>query len=417
MLDAKHLHRFDSPTDQGIDALILDQREGCPLDQPFHTDASIFERDVERIGLRQWLFVDHVSRIPEPGDYLTFEAFGESIIVLRTEQGEINAFFNVCRHRGSRICLEEHGRVSKLTCPYHAWSWNLEGQLTKARLMAEDFDGTKHGLHRCHVELVEGLVFVNLSEEAPPSFSAAGAAYREFLQPHGLADAQVAHVEDYPTQANWKLVLENFLECYHCPGAHPEFSAGNSQVWLWGYATESKLRDFDEFQSQWMQRCESLGHKTGSDAERSHTRSVLNYGIGRQGIQPGYDTMSEGGRPVAPLMGEFTEYDGGETVGMISPFFAISACNDYAVAIRFLPRDAHNTDVRLTWLVRGDAVEGEDYDPDAVKWMWHVTLEQDTKLAEDNMRGVVSRRYQPGRYSTVESDTNNFVRWYLAQIG
>ena len=150
--------------------LLENYQEGKALPQQFYTNEKIFSEEMKRIYFKQWLMVDHVSRIPNPGDYFVFEAEKESIIIIRGRDKKIRAFYNVCTHRGSRICLEEEGTKKLLVCPYHAWSFSAEGDLKAARYMPEDFKKEEWGLKKCHLKIHEGLIFINLSLEEPMNF-------------------------------------------------------------------------------------------------------------------------------------------------------------------------------------------------------------------------------------------------------
>ena len=125
---------------------------------------------MERLLSRRWLLVDHESRIPDKGDYFLFNIGNESIIIIRESDDKVNALFNVCRHRGSRVCLEQQGNKRLLTCPYHAWTYNLDGELRPPHLMPAGFDRTQHNLHKCHVTVYHGLIFVCLSVDCPARF-------------------------------------------------------------------------------------------------------------------------------------------------------------------------------------------------------------------------------------------------------
>ena len=131
------------------------------LNRPFYRDPAIFELDMERVIKPNWLFVGHESQILEYGDYFTHRVGDSSLIIIRGRENHISALHNVCRHRGSVICTEETGNAKRLVCPYHQWTYDTEGNLLNSRLMPEDFDTTLFSLHRAHVRIVEGLIFVN----------------------------------------------------------------------------------------------------------------------------------------------------------------------------------------------------------------------------------------------------------------
>ena len=147
------------------------------------------------------MFVGHVSRIPNYGDYFLFNIGKESIIIIRDKDNSVHAHYNVCRHRGSHICLENEGNTKALICPYHAWTYNLDGSLRGARLMEKGFDKTQWHLHECNVKIFEGLIFINLSEK-PNSFEEFISPTKKFIEFHGLADAKIAHRQYYPTHGN-----------------------------------------------------------------------------------------------------------------------------------------------------------------------------------------------------------------------
>ena len=183
-------------------------------------DAELYMLDLNRVLAEQWHYVDHVSRWRRPGDFVVHGFADESIIIVRGQDGNLHAHFNVCRHCGSRICLEDSGNVGRLVCPYHVWAYTLDGKLERARQMATGFDRHDYGLHTCGVAVFEGLVFINLGEDPDADFDVVSNNLHAFIAPHGVGRARIAHRETYPTYANWKLVVENFRECYHCTHAH-----------------------------------------------------------------------------------------------------------------------------------------------------------------------------------------------------
>ena len=398
-----------------FDDLVARQTPDMSLERPFYTDRSIFERDIERIVSRQWLFVDHVSAIPKAGDYVLYEVAGESIVAVRGRDGVVRAFYNVCRHRGSRICLEPRGNLRTLTCPYHAWVYDLEGSLIHAPLMAGDFDKRDWPLHPCRVSVREGLIFIALAEDVETArLDEAMEALGPYASPYELAGAKAIHTATYPTDANWKLAVENFRECYHCASAHPEYTTVNAYVNDGAREPEKRARAVRDWVSEW----ESRGVVARDlRAWGDSMEAVQPFGAFRQPIREGYWTLSEDGRPVAPLMGRLEEWDKGETLMIFGPLFYVYLANDHATLFRFTPVGERHTEVVVSWLVRGDAEEGRDYDVDRVIWMWDVTTIEDTKIINDNQLGVNSRRYAPGRYSEREYGTRNFVAWYLTQHG
>jgi Rieske 2Fe-2S family protein len=213
--------------DNDIKQLIERQRDRHSLTREFYSDPDIYERDIERIFLRSWLYAGHQSEIPAPGDWLLFDFAGESVIVARSQEGGVNAMLNVCRHRGSRICVENTGCSKRLICRYHGWTYDLDGRLVGASRMNEDFDKSGIALKRIHVEVLDGMIFVNFADKPSP-FQPVRDGLADCLRPYDLGNARVAHRQNYPIAANWKLAVENYCECYHCGPAHPEYSRGHS---------------------------------------------------------------------------------------------------------------------------------------------------------------------------------------------
>ena len=395
-----------------IESLIACQRPGFTLDQPFYTHPDVFARDFERIIARKWLFVDHVSRIPEPGDYFLYEVAGESIIVLRDRAGEVRAFFNVCRHRGSRVCTEPEGRVARLVCPYHAWSYGLDGRCIRARGMPAGFDREPYGLHPCQVRVLHGLIYVCLSRDGAPDFDVIAGNVAPYLALHRPEHARIVHRETFPTHANWKLVVENFRECAHCLPAHPEYTA------TYGYVREYErggLSGYDAAIAAWSERAGARGGLAGYRSWEDTFPDQPHYGR-RRPIGNGRHTLTADGGPAAPLMGVFKEYDGGDTVVWLHPLHAFWGANDHVTLFRFTPVHAQLTDVELIWLVREDAREGVDYDVERIAWLWHETTVADTRIINDNQKGVNSRSYHPGPYMEIEAAVKQVTAWYLDQI-
>ena len=379
------------------------------LGQALYNSAEAFAHDLDRIFLRCWLLAGHAAAAPDPGDYFMHEAGPESVIIVRGQDGVLRAFANVCRHRGSRICTKGDGRASVLVCPYHAWAYNLDGTLRSARNMPADFDKSAHGLKPVAMEIVEGLVFVSLAEQ-PVSFARARAAISAAYAPYGWADAKVAHRETYPINANWKLAVENYIECYHCTPAHPEYSKL--------HALEQPLDQIAGMNAAMEARTVALGLTI------PHTDARVGSGSGeapvfcfRYALYDGVKTGAAEGKPVAPLMGAFKDYDGGVTSCHVNPSSFFIAYPDHGVIYRFLPLTPASCAMELIWLVKGDAVEGRDYDLAKLTWLWRVTSEADKRITEDNQKGVNSRFYQPGPYAPVEQNLIKWSEWYLGEVG
>ena len=256
----------ESLTNEEIDVLLQNHQAGFSLDRAFYTDPTIFETEFKHLISRQWQYVDHINRIPNKGDYILFRIAGEEIIVVRGEGDTVYAHHNICRHRGSRICLENEGRVRRLTCPYHAWSYRLDGSLAHARAMRSDFDATQFGLLSCRVELFEGLIFVNLTPEGAgevPSFDQIRQDLLPWLQRADLRHTKIAFHETYLSPVNWKIALENYLECYHCVTSHPELCKVQIHTLRDAVATDGAVAKFEQHNNAWQLRADALGHETG----------------------------------------------------------------------------------------------------------------------------------------------------------
>jgi Rieske 2Fe-2S family protein len=393
------------------------------LEQPFYSTPEFHRADMDAVFKQQWILVDHVSRIPEIGQYFLFEIDNESIIIIRQDEDNVNAFYNVCRHRGSRVCLEKEGRRKLMTCPYHAWSYGLDGALKAATLMPETFNKADYGLHACHVKVFEGLIFICLSKDAPPDFNSAYQDLLPLTQQQGISRAKIAVKRNYPNRANWKLVVENFIECYHCKSAHREYCSVHPQEKLLafgagpGSGSEQDAAAYQPVLDKWEAETQAMGHLIGS-----YDGGVASLGMQQAGRYPinsekGFLSETMDGSPACKkLMGDFKALDGGQTALAFNPFSFIIASNDFALMLRWTPRDALNTDVELTWLVDKDAQEGVDYDPENLTKVWDITIKQDKKITEDNQAGVNSERYQPGPYSTQEARNISFKQWYLDHL-
>jgi Rieske 2Fe-2S family protein len=400
-----------------LKTLIKKQKTNYSLDQEFYVSQHIFDLDVKNIFSKQWVFVGHISRIPNYGDYFLFNIGKESIIIIRDKDNAVHAHYNVCRHRGSQICLENEGNSKVLICPYHAWTYNIDGSLKGARLMDKDFNKNDWHLHKCNSKIFEGLIFINLSEY-PNDFEEFIAPTKKFIEFHGLADAKIAHRQYYPTDGNWKLTLDNFHECYHCQPSHPEYCQVHDKDYIVAYGAGSNTgpasKKFDNILTEWNTKVKKMGHLTGEYSEtefNDYSRSAE-----RTPLKEGMFTETKTGKPISKLMGNFKDYDCGYTSVGTSPFNSLLMCNDFATLFTFIPISPLYTQVELMWLVHKDAEEGKDYNIEEMKWMWDVTTIADKRIIEDNQKGVLSKKYVPGPLSQMEKGLEKFKSWYLRHL-
>ena len=387
-------------------------RSGYTLPRYFYTDSDLFQIERRSILLNKWILGCHLSELPEPGSFLTLEIAGESIILIRGQDDQIRGFFNVCRHRGSRICLEMTGKTKLLTCPYHAWAYDTTGELVVHRGMGEGFDPAAHSLISCRIEVLEGLVFFNpgIGQAAEADFDAFARDLSPFLQAQGTARARVIAQRHYQIDANWKLVLENFHECFHCVPAHKTFTK------LHGSAISEAIPGLapDEEMADWFREVKAMGHFADHVSVRQPGQPQP-YRAHRRPYRAGYQSHTVDGQPAAPLMGQFTRYDGGNTGVTIEPFSSLQGANDHATLFAIYPMDAKSTRMTLTWLVDADASDTE-CDRDRILEVWDVTTSEDKRIVLNNQRGVDSLAYQPGPYHPKEAQTQAMTDWYLAQM-
>ena len=391
-----------------IQQLVAAQLQGESLSQAFYKDQDVYRAEINNVFLQHWLFAGHESQIPTSGDYFTVEFDTESVIILRTGAGEIKAHVNVCRHRGSRICLEKSGSQKSLTCPYHAWSYNLDGELISARNMPDDFAKSENGLHKINVALLDGLIFICLSDN-PPSLNSLREDLKQPFELFGMNNMKLAEQKSYRIPANWKLAVENYQECYHCAPSHPEFA----QI----HAMAKSPKVFKTAKANFLQahqdnpKCIELNHYFDLAAKGQE-----GYQYDRNPLLRGALSGSLGGKPVAPLLGSLDEYDGGASELMIGPLSYFLIYDDHMLGYRFLPVSVDECICDVYWFVNESAVEGKDYQLDQLTWLWDVTTQADKTIIMNNQKGVNSRFYKPGRLSEMESFQQSFLTWYLQTL-
>ena len=370
----------------------------------FYNDPAIFELDMEAIFHRRWLFAGCTCEVEDAGQYLTVSIGPSSIVVVRGNDKVLRAFFNTCRHRGFRICDQEHGQAKSLVCPYHRWTYRLDGTLAYASYMPEDFDRSQHSLKPVHIRTLAGLIYICLADD-PPDFAPYAEALAPMLAPHQLDRARVAHKDHLIVEGNWKLMMENSRECYHCATEHRELMRTFLDIYDW-----SNPQEVAEIKAYIDQR--------EAEGLPSHVAEGMDFRAGRLPFTNGAVSTTMDGKPaVSLLLGAVPHHDIGSLRWVHYPTVYNHALGDYAITVQMLPIDAHRTMVSTTWLVDRDAKEGEHYDLQKLIEVWTVTNAQDGDLVQRNQLGVNSLGYQPGPYSPeLEAGVIKFVEWYCEQM-
>jgi len=384
-------------------------QQGRSLERDFYISEDVYRLDIELVWCENWIWTGHTSQIPATGDFFLFSFGTESIILVRDADGAVRAHLNVCRHRGSRVCLENAGKARSFSCPYHGWTYSLDGSLRAGRMMGDEFAREDHGLLPVHVEVFEGLIFVNLSEE-PTDLRMALARLKPFVAPFDITNTKVAALRTYPVPANWKLAVENYLECYHCAPAHADYSRSHSLKDPASITDEllGSMRD----KAQLVEMVTDEIAETGPDANPTGTDIYYR----RYPLYPEYVTGAKDGEALAPLLGDLKGYDGGASDIQIGPLSYFLAYSDHVVGYQFLPRSSSETDIVVTWMVQNEAEENRDYDLERLTWLWDITSKDDERIIRHNQDGVNSFRYRPGPLSEMEYAISDFLIWYTAQI-
>ena len=407
--------------DRALDRdLLAAWRPGWSLPGEFYHEDEVYQLDIEHVWRTGWLFAGHTCEIAKPGNYFTMEVDSDSIIIIRADEGIIHALHNVCRHRGSRICSEACGHVSRFVCPYHQWTYGLDGTLLACRGMQADLDKSQFSLHPVHVKEVEGLIFISLAEKPVP-FAPVQRALAPLLKPQGFTRAKVAKAVDYLVQANWKLLWENNRECYHCNVNHPQYIKANFDHYN-ADDTSPRVREaittvVTRSEKKWTDNDLAPTHKqTGMTVFPDAEHDVW-FSANRTPLADGWVSESMDGQQVASLMGDYPDADVGTLrIRTLPNFWNHSSC-DHGVSTRLLPVGPQQSAIRVYWLVDEKAVEGRDYDLAKLMPFWQLTSEQDWLICERQQKGVNSSAYTPGPYSTFkEYNVESFVRWYLKKI-
>jgi Rieske 2Fe-2S family protein len=386
--------------------LLHGRRQGYSLEQPFYTDSDFFKLDMELIWYRDWLFIGHDCELPKPGSYMTVQIGDYPVVLVRDQQGKINAFHNSCRHRGSRVCNADKGTAAKLVCPYHQWTYELDGRLLFARQMADGFDKSQFSLKPVACESVGGYIFICLAKE-PADFAPMRATVEPYLLPHRLREAKVAFESTIVEKGNWKLVWENNRECYHCAANHPELCRTYPEA---PTATGVQgAKDDPVIAAHWA-KCEAEG--LPCEFRMSPTGQ---FRAARMPLVDNAESYTMSGAPAVKraLSADVRQKQIGTLLMFHYPTTWNHVLSDHAITFRVLPLGPELTQVTTKWLVHKDAVEGVDYTLEDLTHVWTETNDQDRQIVEENAFGIRSPAYEPGPYSPEhEGGVMQFVEWY-----
>ena len=350
------------------------------LEREQYVSPDVLAGERERIFATEWNCVGRAATLGEPGSFITRSIAGDSIVILRDRGGVFRAFFNVCRHRGTRLCAAESGRLSEtIQCPYHAWTYATDGRLIGAPHMQEvaGFDKASYSLHAAAVAEWEGFLFVNLAEEPVP-FERAWAPMIGRFSRFKLDELVTRHRTVYDIAANWKLVFENYSECLHCQMIHPELSG-------------------------------VLPYQSGSNdlVEGPFLGGYME-------ITPPNESATMSGKACGRLLNpELPEQERrrGYYYSMM-PNLLLSIHPDYVNYYLITPVAPDRTLVESEWLFHPASQADPAFNPmDAIEF-WDITNRQDWAIVERSQLGVTSRRYAPGPYSARESIPAAFDRHY-----
>ncbi len=350
------------------------------LNGSYYRDPELLQREFERIFFRSWLLAGRAEQLAQTGDYFTFELGHESVLVVRGPDATLRAFYNVCRHRGSRLCAEKSGRFERaIRCRYHAWSYGLDGALRGVPFLqaADPLPKGEFSLYPVSVEVWQGCVFVRL-EPAGETLLAQLGTLPERARPYPLAALRVGARAERVVEANWKILVENFMECYHCPGVHPEL-ADLVPLYRTGEVDVS-----------------------GSEPPEYRERAV---------------TSTLSGTTKRPIFAGLRDRSRQRYhAELVLPNLLLYLFPDYVCARSLWPESPTRTRIVSEWWFESAALERPDFDAsDAVDFM-NLLGEQDWQVCEGVQQGVVSRAHRHGVLLAQESEVADVTRWYLEQL-
>lgn len=334
----------------------------------YYTDPEMFRREIERFYFESWICAGRADQIAQPGDYFLREIGDESIIVTRDTAGAVRAFYNVCRHRGTRLCTVSAGNLpGRIQCPYHGWTYGLDGCLIGAPHMDEaGFRRQDYPLHGVDADLWDGHVFINLSLCPEPLAGQLGGLPRKFAPWH-MQDLRLHKRIVYDVKANWKLIILNFNECLHCPVLHPALN---------------RLTEY-----------------LGADNEPP----APTYIGGAMGFRGGAETMSVDGKRRRDYLPALDERERRQVCYYtIYPNFLLSLHPDYMMTHTLWPKAVDRTEIVCEWHFHPAEMAKSDFQADDAIDFWDLTNREDWGIVELSQAGIRSRAYTPGPYSTRE---------------
>jgi Rieske 2Fe-2S family protein len=350
------------------------------LPQKYFVSTDVFAEEQKNIFPKEWLLVGHQSQIPNPGDFFLTAIAGESIIVIRDQQSRVRGFYNVCRHRGSRLKEESCGQSSTIQCPYHAWTYGLDGRLIGAPHMDDvpGFQKADYPLQTVNLGVWEGFIFVNLGNKPMPLEKCLAPLNGKFSH-WNIPILQRAKRIEYDVRANWKLMFENYSECYHCPGVHPQLQ---------------KVSPYDSAEND-LNEGPFLGGLMRIEAGKSLTVS---------------------GNACAAFVGKIKNVQQ-VFYYSIFPNMLLSLHPEYVMVHQLWPQSRERTLILCDWLFHPDAFQRNDFNPtDAIEF-WDITNKQDWHVCELSQQGIASRAYRPGPFSSRESIPAAWDKYYLRHMG
>jgi Rieske 2Fe-2S family protein len=372
--------------------MALLERSTPSLPAAWYYDPAQYARELEAVWYRDWICVGRADELREAGDYFVAEVGNERIVVTRDRGGALRAFHDTCRHRGSALCTAPRGRFpgGRITCPYHAWSYALSGELiaTPKMELPADFRREDHSLYAVAIEAWGGFLFVNLDERPGTSLVAFLGREAENLERWPLASLESVQREVTTLSCNWKVFWENYSECYHCPGIHPELC-----------------------------RVMPLYREGVLDYADSPKASPV-AGDTRPRVAPGFTTWTLDGQSTLPLIEGPSAAD--RAAGVVFASFTASlfvvAHPDYVRSVRILPRGPEHVELTVDWLLPPGVAAAH---ADALEKMFELgrlVVAQDGRACELNQKGLRSRRHREGVLMPQEAALRDFHEWLRARL-